>query len=470
MPIDFRLKPTVILISIPLMSLSMPAYSAGFALIENSASGMGKAFAGAAAAAEDASTVWFNPAGMTYLGKSLGDKSQITQAGHIVSAKTEFTDKGSQAPAALNATLTGENAKKRVTSFIPNLYYVKPINEKIHFGLGVNGPFGSKTIYNDDWYGRYQATKTDLLSVNVNPSVSLKVNEKLSLGGGVSAQYVKLKKLASAIDSVGVCRQAGLAVAAQTNSSSLIDYCNATYPNAAQPETDSFTVLDGDSTAFGFNLGLLYEPTEKTRLGLSYRSKIEHDVDGKIKFNLDPGLATVIAATGTTRFDDRDVKSTVELPESVSLSVAHKVNDKLEILGDVTWTGWQSFDELKVTEIDGVTEVTNTPEKWEDVYRVSVGANYKYNEKLTLRTGVAFDEEPIPSATYRTPRIPGNDRTWLSFGAGYKVNKKMDLDIGYSHLFLKEGPIDNPGETGYAVRGLYDSSVDILSAQVNFKF
>ena len=467
---DNRLKATTAIITLSVISMSMPAYSAGFALIENSASGMGKAFAGAAAAAEDASTVWFNPAGMTYLGKSLDGKSQITQAGHIVSAKTEFTDKGSQAPAALNATLTGENAKKRVTSFIPNLYYVRPINENLHFGLGINGPFGSKTIYDDDWYGRYQATKTDLLSVNVNPALSWKASDKLSIGGGVSAQYVKLKKLASAIDSVGVCRQAGLAVAAQTNSSSLIDYCNATYPIAAQPETDSFTVLDGDSTAFGFNLGLLYEPTEKTRLGLSYRSKIEHDVDGKIKFNLDPGLAPVIAATGTTRFDDRDVKATVELPESVSLSVAHKVNDKLEVLGDVTWTGWQSFDELKVTEIDGVTEVTNTPEKWEDVYRVSVGANYKYNEKLTLRTGVAFDEEPIPSAIYRTPRIPGNDRTWLSFGAGYKVNKKMDLDFGYSHLFLKEAPIDNPGETGYSVRGLYDSSVDILSAQVNYKF
>jgi len=467
---DNRLKATTAIITLSVISMSMPAYSAGFALIENSASGMGKAFAGAAAAAEDASTVWFNPAGMTYLGKSLGDKSQITQAGHIVSAKTKFTDQGSQAPAALNATLTGENAEERVTSFIPNLYYVKPINEKLHFGLGINGPFGSKTIYDDDWYGRYQATKTDLLSVNINPSISWKANEKLSLGGGVSAQYIDLKKLASAIDSVGVCRQAGLAVAAQTNSSSLIDYCNATYPNAAQKETDSFTIANGDTISFGFNLGMLYEPTDKTRVGLSYRSKIKHDVDGTIKFDLDPGLLPVIAATGTTRFTDRDVKASVTLPPSASLSVAHKVNPKLELLGDVTWTGWSSFDELKLTEVDGVTPVSVTPEKWEDVYRVSVGANYKYNEKLTLRTGVAFDEEPIPSATYRTPRIPGNDRYWLSFGAGYKVNKKMDLDFGYSHLFLKETPIDNPGETGYAVRGLYDSSVDILSAQVNYKF
>ena len=158
------------------------------------------------------------------------------------------------------------------------------------------------------------------------------------------------------------------------------------------------------------------------------------------------------------------------MPDSLSLSVAHKVTDKLEMLADVTWTGWSSFDELRVTEVDGETEVTTTPEEWEDVYRISVGANYKYNSKLTLRTGVAYDEEPIPSAELRTPRIPGNDRIWLSFGTGYKWSKNLDLDFGYSHLFLKETPIDNPGENGYSVRGTYKSSVDILSAQLNYKF
>ncbi len=468
MSVSFRFKPAIVLLSIPFTLLSSPAHSAGFALIENSASGMGKAFAGAAAAAEDASTVWFNPAGMTYLGKSLGDESLVTQAGHIVSAKTKYTDEGSAAPASLNTELGGTNTNKRITSFVPNLYYVKPVNEKLHFGLGINAPFGSKTDYNSDWYGRYQSTLTDLLSLNVNPSLSWKANDKLSLGAGVSAQYVKLTSLSSAIDSVGVCRSAALANAAVTNSTALLDYCNSIYPDAAQPETDSFTELTGDSIAFGFNLGLLYEPTEKTRLGLSYRSKIKHDVDGKIKFDLDSGLAPI--AAGTSRFDNRDVKATVELPDSLSFSVAHKVNDKLELLGDITWTGWSSFDELKVTEVDGVTEVTTTPEEWEDVYRLSVGANYKYNDKLTLRTGVAYDEEPIPSAELRTPRIPGNDRTWVSFGAGYKWSKHLDLDFGYSHLFLKETPIDNPGENGYSVRGKYKSSVDILSAQLNYKF
>ncbi len=469
MSVNFRFKPAIVLFSIPFTLLTSPAHSAGFALIESSASGMGKAFAGAAAAAEDGSTIWFNPAGMDYLGKSLGGESLVTQVGHIVSAETTYTDKGSAAPATLNADLGGKDVKKRVTSFIPNLYYVKPVNDKLHFGIGFNAPFGSKTIYDDDWYGRYQATKTDLLSLNVNPSISWKANEKLSLGAGVSAQYIKLKKFARAIDSVGVCRSAALANAAVTNSTALLDYCNSVYPNASQPETDSYTNLTGDNIAFGFNLGLLYEPTEKTRLGFSYRSKVKHDVDGELEFNLDPGLTNSPIGSSTS-LQNRDIKASVELPESVSLSVAHKVNEKLELLGDVTWTGWSSFDEFRVNEVDGVTEVTTTPEEWEDVYRVSVGANYKYNDKLTLRTGVAFDEEPIPSAKLRTPRIPGNDRTWLSFGAGYKMSKHLDLDFGYSHLFLKETPIDNTDENGYTVRGTYKTSVDIVSAQLNLKF
>ncbi len=465
MPVKRTFNKAVLLSTLPLLFVSQTAYSSGFALIENSASGMGKAFAGAAAAAEDGSTIWFNPAGMDYLGKSLDGKSLVTQVGHIVSAKLEFTDKGSSAPSILRAQPAGKNTNKRITSPIPNLYYVKPLDEKFHFGIGINGPFGSKTDYNKDWYGRYQSTLTDLFSLNVNPALSWSATDKLSLGVGVNAQYVKLTSLSAAIDSVGLCRS----VATGTGNAQLMGGCNAVYPNAAQPETDSYNELTGDSVSFGYNLGLLYQPTKKTRLGLSYRSKVKHNVDGEIEFDLDEGLTT-LGLNNLPNLQDRDVKATVELPDSLSFSVAHKVNKKLELLGDITWTGWSSFHELKVTEVDGETEVSVTPEEWEDVYRVSVGANYKYNEKLTLRTGVAYDEEPIPSAKLRTPRIPGTDRTWLSVGAGYKWNKHMNLDFGYAHLFLKETAIDNPGERGYSVRGTYKSSVDILSAQLNYKF
>ncbi len=472
MPAQVTFKTTLLFSSISLLALTSTAHSAGFALIENSASGMGKAFAGAAASAEDASTVWFNPAGMTYLNEKLDGKAQLTQAGHIIHAQTDFEDKGSSAPAALNANISGEvKANGDVTSFVPNLYYVRPINKKLQFGIAVNGPFGSKTIYDDDWIGRYQATETDMKTVNINPSLSWKANDKLSLGGGISAQYINVK-LGSAFDSAAVCRSVALGAAAQTNSTALIDHCNNAYPKAAQSKTDSHALIKGDDFSFGFNLGLLYQPSKFTRVGASYRSKVKHELEGKAKYDINAGLAPVVAgleAQGIKRFTNRDIEASVTLPDSVSLSLAHKVSSRLELLGDVTWTQWSTFQELKVEDTDG-NEVSTVPEKWEDVTRVSIGANYKYNDRLTLRTGMAFDEEPIPNARYRTPRIPGNDRTWLSVGAGYKMNKHMTLDFGYSHLFLDETPIDNPGETGYSVRGLYNSSVDILSAQVNYTF
>lgn len=437
MSANFRIKPSITLITISLMVSNTPAFSAGFALIENSASGMGNAFAGAAASAEDASTVWFNPAGMTYLSEKLEGKALVSQAGHIISARTKYNDRGSTNTSDGSAITGDPDVSSSEISFIPNLYAVKPINEKIAIGFGVNGPFGSKTTYDDDFVGRYQATITDLLTINLNPSISYKANEKISFGAGVSAQYVKLNEFSRSTDTTG---------------------------------GDSQVEVTGDGIAYGFNLGLLYQPTDVTRIGFSYRSKVKHEVEGKVSFDLNDTLGALTDDTKVALgLNNRDVESTVTLPDSASLSFAYKANDKLEILGDVTWTGWSTFDELLITEVDGVTEVSNTPEEWEDVVRVSVGANYKYNDKLTLRTGVAFDEEPIPSPKLRTPRIPGNDRTWFSIGAGYKVNKKISLDFGYAHLFLNKTPIDNTSD-GYNLRGVYDSDVDILSAQLNYKF
>lgn len=449
-----------LLLSIPLLLSTSAVYSAGFALIENSASGMGNAFAGSAAVAEDASTIWFNPAGMTYLGDNIDSKSLLSSAAHIVSSKTIFTDKGSIAPTSnIDGT---KDANGRHTALIPNLYYMRKIKPRLTFGVSLNAPFGSTTHYDEDWVGRYQATETAMKTINVNPSLSWKANEKLSIGGGISAQYLHVS-LGKAVDSNAACSL----IAASSSSTQALINCNTNYPKASQPDKDSQVVVEGDDISFGFNIGMLYKATPKTRLGVSYRSQVSHDLEGDIKFDLDKDLVAI--TKGVTSFTDRSITAEVDLPEMLSLSVAHRFN-RLELLGDVTWTGWSSFPELLISDANTGLDVTKTPENWKDVTRVSIGANYKYNHKLTLRTGVALDEEPIPSAIYRTPRIPGNDRTWLSLGAGYKLNKKMNFDVGYSHLFLDETPIDNTDEKGYVVKGLYESNVDILSAQVNYKF
>jgi len=446
---------SILAASISLCLLSGPAFSAGFGIAESSGSSMGNAFAGAAAGGMgDATTVWYNPAGM----EQLGDQAQLSKALHIVSSTLDYTDKGSSGKLGM---VTGINDDGGGASVIPNLYYVKPIGHNMHFGIGINGPFGAEVNYDNAWYGRYQATDTSMLSVNINPSLSYRVSDRLSLGGGLNAQYVEVK-LGSAIQSGVACLNAGIAA----GSSALISACNAAYPTISGAADDSRAVVEGDGIAYGYNLGLLFEPSKRTRLGLSYRSGIQHDVKGDIDYTLNDKMPAAMAAN----LKDEAVHASVKVPASASLSVAYDASERLELLADLTWTQWSNFQNLTIVSDATGKPITNVHENWEDVFRISVGGNYKYSDKLVLRAGLAFDEEPIPSPKYRTPRIPGDDRTWLSVGAGYQLNKKLSMDVGYSHIIVDDTPIDHTDENGYNVKGLYDSNVDILSAQINYRF
>ncbi len=458
-------------IALSLLGLAQQASASGFAIIEHSASGMGNAFAGAAAVAEDASTAWFNPAGLTKL-----SGPQLVVSGHIIAPKADYTDKGSSVNPALTGgvvqgSLTGKNDDGGSLAFVPNLYYARPLSDKMTFGLAINAPFGLETDYDDNWVGRYHGLKSAIATVNINPSIGWQVNDKLSLGFGVSAQYVKAD-LTSAIDSSAVCLKAA------QGDPTVIATCGAlglaTPSNAA---TDSLAELQTDNWAFGFNFGALFDVNDSTRLGFAYRSEIEQDTSGTADFTINPALQPVLdgvnaqlAAINKAQLVDSDITSTVSLPQSVSLSMTHQYDSKLQVLADITWTGWSSFDELRI-KYDSGQDDSVTTEAWDDVFRYSIGVNYKKDDKLTLRGGIALDQEAIPDAKHRTPRIPGNDRTWVSFGAGYKLSKTAQIDVGYSHLFVDETPVDHTDEsTGYTLRGTYDASVDIVSAQLTWNF
>ncbi len=472
----FQVYARTLVFAIPLTFISSTVYSAGFAIIEDSASGMGTAFAGAAVVGEDASTVWFNPAAMSLL----DDRAMVSSAGHIIIPTAKFKNKFSSVNPALTggnaalaqSSLSGRGDDGGQTAFVPNFYYVKPINEKLRFGLGINAPFGLEVSYNDDWIGRYQATNSEMKTININPSLSYKVSDRLTLGGGLNAQYIDVT-LGSKIDSGAACRSA----ASAANSGALLAQCLTVFPKVGQAATDSNAEVSGDDTSFGFNVGLLFKANDKTRFGVSYRSGIDHKLEGKADFTVNNALAQIkTSATtnlqqvlGATRLADRDITAVANLPESVSFSVAHKANSKLELLADATWTGWSSFDELRIKDKAGAT-VTVTPEQWDDVWRISAGGKYRKNDRLTLRAGVAYDESPVPGPKFRTPRLPGNDRTWVSAGANYKINKKMDIDFGYSHLFVDDTPIENTDANGYTVSGVYEADIDIISTQLNWKF
>lgn len=450
--------------AISLVSVSNGAHASGFALIEYGGSGMGNAFAGAAAVAEDATTVQFNPAGMVML-----EGRQATGVMHLIFPKSDFSNTGSTGSTALGSpALTGNDDDGGRNAIVPNFYYVMDIDDKMKFGMGINTPFGLATKYDDSWVGRYHAVESDVKTVNFNPNISYKQNDKLSFGFGVTAQYVDVV-LSSAVDLGAVC-YAALGPAACTTL------------GVAPQLNDGFARLTGDNWALGWNAGFLYQLSSDTRMGLAYRSEIKQEVSGDADFTV-PGAASFATASGA--FVDTGLSATITLPDSLAFSIYHDYNDKWAVLADVTWTGWSDFQELRIIYdnkvVDGTGAVISgqpdsvTTEDWDDSFRYSVGLNYRLNEKILLRTGLAYDETPIPSAERRTPRVPGNDRTWLSLGAQYKVDKSIIVDIGYTHLFVSDTPINNEFESSIptlsaTLKGEYTATVDILSAQATWKF
>ncbi len=418
------------------------AFAAGFALIEQSVSGLGNAFAGGAAAAEDASTVYFNPAGMTRL-----QGQQLLFAGHYISAKAEFKNEGSTHVSG--APLTGGNSGNAPDPNVaPNFYYVANLDNGLAFGMGVNAPFGFTTDYDRTWVGRYHALKSSVISANINPSVAYRFNSYFSLGGGFNIQYLDAE-LSNAVDFGTIFSAYGL----------------------TPQQVDGQAELSGDNWAYGFNLGALIELSENTRFGVAYRSSIQHDIDGKIDYNVPAALTSTLAALNM--FSDGGASASIDLPDTFSISLYHRFAEKWAVMADVTWTKWSLFDELKAT-FDDNTPDSVTTENWEDTWRYALGLTYYANENWTFRTGVAFDETPVPDAQHRTPRIPCEDRIWAAFGMGYKISDRFGIDIGYAHLFLDDPEI-NKSATGEdqlrgALQGTFDASVDILSVQLNIAF
>lgn len=447
------------LLALGVASATSVAQASSFALIEQSASGQGASYAGAAAIGEDASTIYFNPAAMTRL-----KGQQIVVAGHIVKPDASYTDKGSTTFAS--SPLTGSNSSTGDAAFVPNFYYAAELDSGVRVGVGVNVPFGLSTEYDNGWVGRYHALRSEITTININPSIAWKATDMISVGFGISIQYADLE-LTNNIDSFAACANLDPSLAS----------CAGLTPAPSVASQDSSVKLDGDSTEFGWNAGILIDLDDKSRIGVAYRSAIKHEVEGNATYNLNAGLAPVAAgASMTTGFNilqNTTLEATAELPESFSVSYVRDLDAKWTLLADWTWTGWSSLDTVTIVQAGGVPGREPTLDLgYANTNRYSVGAHYRANNKLVYRTGVAYDETPIRSAESTSARIPGNDRTWLSVGVGYAPAADWSLDFGYSHLFISDTDIDNTGSTtsGATLKGTYESKVDILSAQATFNF
>lgn len=434
-------RPTAMLALLVLLGVfgtSTSALASGFAITEQSVRGLGNAFSGSAAA-EDASTIFFNPAGLTHL-----SGNSVTGAAYYIFPSAIFRNQNSTT--FTGAALSGNNGGDGgVDILVPNLYAAWDVSDRLKLGLGINSPFGLKTEYNNDWVGRYYAINSELATININPTVAAKLSDNLSIGVGINLQYADAE-LSNAIDfgSIGASNRL------------------RTRPQAA----DGSVKLTGDDWSWGYNVGLLYEPNQKTRIGLAYRSPITHDLQGNADFTV-PTVAAALTATG--RFRDTDAKTVLKLPETLSLNAFHQINPRLAATADITWTGWSSFEELRFNFDNPAEPDSVTPENWHDTVRYSLGLNYSLSKAWQLRAGVAFDPSPVDEK-YVTPRIPDSNRTWLALGASFTPSESLSFDVGYAHLFVDDTSIDLESRTDGNLRGNFDNQVDILGVQLTWRF
>jgi long-chain fatty acid transport protein len=426
------------------------ALASSFALIEQSVSGMGTAYAVGSSGIDDASTVYFNPASMSRL-----HGSHLSGGLQIVDLNTDF--KGSGEIANTETPLDGKpiDGKKKLnldtTEFVPSGYISHQYSDKVWFGLGVNAPFGLKTDYdNKKWVGRYHAIKSELLTININPSMAFKINDNATIGFGVSAMYAD-GELTNAADIGLGAAAAGGPLPGWTPGSSTFD---------------SHVKLTADDWGYGFNAGLLLEPTQNTRIGLHYRSEIKLKLDGHAK------------VTGPVVKGRQDAKLDITMPDTVSLSGHYDLGKRWGLMGDVTWTQWSDIDRLNIKLQDGSRSVAVWD--YDDSWRYAIGTEFKPSRTWTFRTGIALDETPVPNDSLRSPRVPDEDRTWLTLGMTYRHSPNLSFDFGYAHIFVDDPKLKNVSDnhdpkkgqtTGvHSLSGDYDASVDILSAQVNWKF
>jgi len=412
-----------------MLAMSGTAAASGFALIEQSGSGLGNAYAGGAAGAEDASTIFFNPAGMSQI-----KGRQVVVAGHAIKPSAKFSDTGSSAASASGQPLGGNGGDAGSLAFVPNLYYTMDVNPQMKFGLGINAPFGLKTEYEAGWAGRFQALKSEVKTVNVNPAFSYRMNETVTLGLGLDYQKIDAELTNNVVLGAGIVGSAK---------------------------------VSGSDSAWGYNLGALFQVNPDTRVGLAYRSSINYKLSGDL---------LVTGPTGAV-VQNPSVTADIKTPDSLSFSGVRQIDSKWDVMADITWTGWSKFKELRVVNSSSGATASLTNENWKDTYRISIGVNHHYNEQWTSRIGIAFDQGPVEDQ-YRTARIPDNDRTWLAFGGKYSASASSSVDVGYAHLFVKDASISNnngsagtPSTTTVGnLVGTYKNNVDILSVQYTHSF
>ncbi|WP_287028104.1 MULTISPECIES: OmpP1/FadL family transporter [Pseudomonas] len=413
-------------LAIAIAAASSQVFASGFALNEQSVSGMGTNFAGRSSSAEDSTTVFGNPAGMARL-----KRQEVSLGAAAIIAKTDIKD-----TSGLPGNGSNDGDMVPFTA-VPAGYYVNPLNDKWAFGFGVYAPFGLITDYEGGFQGRYFGDYSEVKVVTAQPTVSYRFNDQLSVGLGLTVNRIS-GKLESAV-------------------------LNAGSPGI----NDGRARIKGDDTALGYNVGVLYEFSPQTRAGLTYHSMVDYKLEGD----------TRITGAGFGPFSGSKYDASLKLktPESADFSITHDLNDQWTVYGGATFTRWSRLESI-VVQNDGVPAPlagnfgTITEEQnWHDTWAYAIGASYKLNKQWVLRAGLGMDQSPANNQD-RSPRIPTGDRKTLSLGFGWSPTEDLTIDVAYSYLKEEDVDINQASATKGVYNATYENSAHGIGTQVSYRF
>ncbi|KAB0496707.1 OmpP1/FadL family transporter [Pseudomonas vancouverensis] len=419
-------------LSLAVAMASTQIFASGFALNEQSISGMGTGFAGRSSSADDASTVYGNPAGMSRL-----NGQQITGGIAAIDASTDIKD------ASGRSTGTNKGDMVPFTS-VPMGFYTNKLNDEWAVGFGVYAPFGLVTNYENGFQGRAFGSKSEVKVVTFQPTVSYAFNDKVSIGFGPT-----INRISGTLES-----DIGLPV-----------------PRSG----DNNIQIKGDDTAWGWNAGVLVQATDTTRVGLTYHSKVNYKLDGHTEVTAGSGVPPQLLKTA--RYD---ASLKIETPESYDLSVTQDINDAWKAYAGATWTRWSRLKDITVNN-EGVTPITGgalapqivgtitEEQNWHDTWAYAVGTSYQLNKQWVLRTGLTFDQSPTNN-TDRSPRIPTGDRTIFSIGAGFSPTDDWTIDVAYSYLKEEDVTVNRSNALGQSYSSKYENSANGFGVGATYRF
>jgi len=409
-----------IFLSICAVLVASNAYAGGFQLSEYSLTQLGRAFAGYGIVGDDYSMIAYNPAGMSL--RDTGVQTGVTMVAL-----------NSKAKGYVNGT-KGKVGKLEDHPLVPHFFGQYKVNEKLRIGAGAYTPYAFATNYSKNWYGRSHAIKSEITAIDYELAASYDLTKNFSLGAGIIAETVEAE-LTNAVDSVP-----------------------STWKSKSKVEGDSYTTV--------YSLGMIYKLGENTRFGLSYHSQAVHQIRGSHHVRIGTPAGTMLM--------DSHAGTTLTLPEYYTLSAYHRIND-FGLSASVKWTRWSKFKTLSIWSSSNATgtkqSVGDVDEDWRDTWMLSLGTDYYYNDKWTFRAGISYDQAGVTSSEHRTARVPDSDRWIVGVGASYKINDNMQVDAGYSHVFMKTGEIHNQlPNGGSTLHGKYNSSINMIGLSFQYNF